>query len=495
MRVNFLTFPARKQFCFATERKIMDSEQKESENGQLVDINEKLASLMTLVELSAVKFDPRYVVRAFKEHTVIRRSVTANDLLQLISRVYPEGHSSVSSLNAALLPFKGETSMEIDELPRLELNEDASLPEIDVFIHLLVQIFLHDSGELKAFHQFNAGCIEILQSYNRRTLDFIQGKVWYYIFRSSELTGNLIPIRTALMAGLRTATLRHDIETRASIITLLLRDYILTNDINQAYNLVDKTEFPNEATNSVVARYYYYLARIHVIQLDYSSANECAITAIRKTPQTKSALGFLQSSTKLHIIIQLLTGEIPELSSFRDGDLEKSLIPYAAVTKAVRLGDLKIFNESLEQFKDILRKDKNYNLVLRLRQNVIKTGIRIISLTYKKISLKDICIKLQLENELSAEYIVSKAIADGVVDASIDHANGYMQSRDVLDVYSTAQPQVELDRRVKFTLQLNNEYVKAMKYPLSKNRVDGQADVAARAREQELIAYLQDDDF
>lgn len=478
---------------FATERKIMNLEMKEEEKVELVDINEKLVSVLGLVELSAVKFDPRYVVRAFKEHTVIRRSVTANDLLNLITRVYPEGYSTVAGLRAALLPFNKEVSMDVD-VESAPVDE-SSLPEIDVFIHLLVQIFLHDSGELKALHQFNEVCINVLQSYNRRTLDFIQAKVWYYIFRSSELTHNLIPIRVPLMAGLRTATLRHDTETRALIITLLLRDYILTNDINQAYNLVEKTEFPNEATNSVVARYYYYLARIQAIQLDYSSANECAITAIRKCPQTKSALGFLQSSTKLHIIIQLLTGEIPELSNFRNADLEQSLIAYAAVTKAVRLGDLKIFNDSLEQFKEVLKKDKNYNLVLRLRQNVIKTGIRIISLTYKRISLKDICIKLQLENELSAEYIVSKAIADGVVDASIDHANGCMQSREVLDVYSTASPQAELDRRIKFTLQLNNESVKAMNYPLSKNRVDGQADVAARAREQELIAYLQEDDF
>lgn len=473
----------------------MDLEANESAGAGKVNIDVELASIVTLVELSAVKIDPRYVVRAFKEHTAIRRSITAADLLKLVARVYPEGYATVQGLNAALLPFKTEDSMEIDSASPLEVDVAAAMAEIDVFVHLMVQVYLHDCGELKALHQFNETCVSVLKSYNRRTLDYIQAKVWYYVFRSSELTHNLEAVRVPLMAGLRSATLRHDTETRASIITLLLRDYILSNDINQAYNLVEKTEFPNEATNSVVARYYYYLARIHAVQLDYSSANECAITAIRKCPQTKAALGFLQSTTKLHIVVQLLTGEIPELSSFRDPSLEQSLKAYAAVTKAVRLGDINLFNSSLDKYREQLKRDKNYNLVIRLRQNVIKTGVRIISLTYKRISLKDICIKLQLENELSAEYIVSKAIADGVVDATIDHKAGCMQSREVVDVYTSSAPQSELDRRIKFTLQLNNEAVRAMKFPLSKNRVDGQADVAARAREQELLAYLQEEDF
>ncbi|GME93712.1 unnamed protein product [Ambrosiozyma monospora] len=223
--------------------------------------------------------------------------------------------------------------------------------------------------------------------------------------------------------------------------------------------------------------------------------NECAITAIRKCPQTKSALGFLQSATKLNILIQLLTGEIPELSSFRDVSLEKSLLPYLAVTRAVRLGDLKLFNEVLKKYDTSLKKDNNYNLVLRLRQNVIKTGIRTISLCYKRISLKDICIKLHLDSELSAEYIVGKAIKDGVIEATINHKEGYMQSKEISDVYQTKAPQDEFDRRIKFCMSLHNDSVKAMRYPESTNRADLKADMEAREREQELLSYLQDDEF
>lgn len=459
----------------------------------------QLVGFLELIKESSVKFDPRYILRVFRELTAIRRQISADDLVRLVHQFYPAIHPNVENLIEALTPFR--ISLTENTGDEMEIDNDQTsdshevLPEIDVFVHLLVQIFLHDKGETKALYNFNKHVINVLKTYNYRTLDYIQAKVWYYIFRASELANDLVNIRVELMNAFRTATLRHDTETRASVITLLLRDYILSNDINQAYNLVEKTEFPDEASNPVVARYYYYLARIHTIQLDYSSALECVTTAIRKCPQTKNASGFLQSATKLQIIIQLLTGEIPELSSFENPQLVKSLKAYSEVTKAVRLGDLTIFSDALETFGEQLKKDKNYNLVLRLRQNVIKTGIRIISLTYKRISLKDICIKLHLDSELTAEYVVAKAIKDGVFEAMIDHTKGYMESLEVSDVYSSVAPQEEFDRRIKFCMQLHNDSVKAMRYPMNKERRDVDADIQAREREQELLQFLQEEDF
>ena len=43
-----------------------------------------------------------------------------------------------------------------------------------------------------------------------------------------------------------------------------------------------------------------------------------------------------------------------------------------------------------------------------LRHNVIKTGVRMISLSYSRISLADLAGKLHLESAEDAEYIVAK---------------------------------------------------------------------------------------
>lgn len=52
-----------------------------------------------------------------------------------------------------------------------------------------------------------------------------------------------------------------------------------------------------------------------------------------------------------------------------------------------------------------------------------------ISLSYSKISLRDICLKLRLDSEEDAEFIVAKAIRDGVIDATVIHEHGYMQPK------------------------------------------------------------------
>ena len=57
------------------------------------------------------------------------------------------------------------------------------------------------------------------------------------------------------------------------------------------------------------------------------------------------------------------------------------------------------------------KKSSNWNLS-RLRHNVIKTGIKMISLSYAKISFSNVAQKLQLDSPEDAEYIVAKVRQD-----------------------------------------------------------------------------------
>ena len=77
---------------------------------------------------------------------------------------------------------------------------------------------------------------------------------------------------------------------------------------------------------------------------------------------------------------------------------------------AVRIGDLGIFNTTMTTYEQTFRNDDTFTLISRLRQNVIKTGLRTMSLTYSRISLRDVCLKLGLDSEETTEYIVAKAI-------------------------------------------------------------------------------------
>jgi len=60
---------------------------------------------------------------------------------------------------------------------------------------------------------------------------------------------------------------------------------------------------------------------------------------------------------------------------------------------------------------------------------------------------------------------VSKAIRDGVIDATINHDEQYIKSLALTDVYSSNEPQNILHKRIKFCMETRNDAVKALVYP------------------------------
>jgi 26S proteasome regulatory subunit N3 len=74
------------------------------------------------------------------------------------------------------------------------------------------------------------------------------------------------------------------------------------------------------------------VGKIKSVQLEYTEAYKCLLGAIRKSPQN-SARGFRIAAYKLACIVQLLMGEIPERSIFRQPGLKSALAPYLQLTQ------------------------------------------------------------------------------------------------------------------------------------------------------------------
>lgn len=55
---------------------------------------------------------------------------------------------------------------------------------------------------------------------------------------------------------------------------------------------------------------------------------------------------------------------------------------------------------------------------------------------------------------------VLQAIRDGVIEASINHEKGYVQSKEMIDIYSTREPQLAFHQRISFCLDIHNMSVK-----------------------------------
>lgn len=181
--------------------------------------------------------------------------------------------------------------------------------------------------------------------------------------------------------------------------------------------------------------------------------------------------------------MQLLIGEVPERSIFNAVDTRAALVPYLELTQAVRLGDLSAFTAAVEKHTSRFQSDGNFSLVQRLRHAVIKTGLRNISLSYSRISFADIAAKLRIDTAQDAEYMCAKAIRDGVIEATLDHDNGFLASSTSGNVYSTTLPQEQFHQRIEFCLSVHNDAVRSMQYPPKGYKDKSEAEREKKAKE------------
>ncbi|KAE9969518.1 hypothetical protein BLS_005324 [Venturia inaequalis] len=450
----------------------------------VVDPSEEIRAQYPLLERAVAQFDTRFTLRAIRSISSLRKKLS---------------ETSIASLNAKK-PVRELLAEAEKQLFKAAEAKKEPIPEFNIYLGILLQVYLWDSKRYQDGANFSMKLVDEIRSLNRRTLDPLASKAYFYLSlffeqldpKPPSRQAQVIELRGKLLAALRSAVLRKDTETQAAVIVLLLRNYVSTADIAQADALVAQTTFPETAPHNQMARYLYYLGRIRAIQLSYTEAHGHLISATRKAPTNSVAVGFYQASMKFLVVVELLMGDIPERSIFSQPKLEAALAPYFTLVKAVRTGEMQGFLKAVQEHSDVFHRDGTYTLILRLRQNVIRTGIRMLSLSYSRISLRDICQRLGLESEESAEYIVAKAIRDGVIEATIDTEKGFMQTKQAGDIYATREPAEAFHDRIQACLALHDECVKAMRFPMNQHRLELKNAQEARERERELAKEIQD---
>ncbi|ONM04201.1 26S proteasome non-ATPase regulatory subunit 3 homolog A [Zea mays] len=424
-----------------------------------------LKEIASVIEAGSLSKEVRRISRAFRLTVALRRRLAARDVSAFLAFALPASSEAYGRL-IALVPKEDDTEMDVDAVaPATQISIKHGLPEIEIYCYLLALIFLIDQKKYDEVHL--------------EPLIFLMN----------------------LLALHRMATLHRDELGQETLLNLLLRNYLHYNLYDQAEKLRSKAPRFEAHSNQQFCRYLFYLGKIRTIQLEYTDAKESLLQAARKAPTT--ARGFRIQCNKWAIIVRLLLGEIPERTVFMQKGMKKALTPYFELTNAVRVGDLELFRTVADKFASTFSADRTRNLIVRLRHNVIRTGLRNISISYSRISLADIAKKLRLDSEnpvADAESIVAKAIRDGAIDATIDHANGWMVSKETGDVYSTNEPQIAFNSRIAFCLNMHNEAVKAMRFPPNSHKEKESAEKRRERlqQEEELAKHMaeeEDDDF
>lgn len=229
----------------------------------LADSVPDIKSNFPLLERAVAHFDPRFSLRALRSISSIRKQLTADILIRVICEAFPSSNPIVDQLLAAIRdnvkqPQDDQLSseMEVDSGARSEsasANRPAAskdiFPEVEVYLSILVQVLLFDSKAFEAGAALSTILVKRIHSLNRRTLDSLSARVYFYFSLFHEQLAPLPPsplsplisIRQQLLAALRTSVLRKDSDTQATVTTLLLRNYLATSHISQADLLVSHT--------------------------------------------------------------------------------------------------------------------------------------------------------------------------------------------------------------------------------------------------------------
>eukprot|EP00882_Tetradesmus_deserticola_P014365 GHRQ01015276.1.p1 GENE.GHRQ01015276.1~~GHRQ01015276.1.p1 ORF type:complete len:403 (+),score=216.15 GHRQ01015276.1:614-1822(+) len=365
-------------------------------------VKEGMQGIITLLEKAVKTKETRLLMgRLMRQTAMVRKHMTASDLVAFINTYLPMDSKSAGFLKGYVMQDGDTAPMEDDATAAGDAGDGADagsapgpsqLPEVELYMYLLLLVNLLDRKQFAQAREVADTAVGLLQQHNRRTLDAIGARIYFYYSWAYECTGALADVRSTLMAAHCTAGLRHDAVGQETLLNLLLRNYL-------AYNLYDQAEkFRSKAQKADTwrvpgqyCRYLYYLGTIRAIQLEYTEAKEVLQQASRKAPTC--AHGFRVACNKWLILVRLLLGEVPERVEFSAPGMRTPLAPYFELTCAVRSGDLAQFRVVSEKFAAAFRADRTTNLITRLQYNVIRTGLRRINLAYSRISLK-VCATL-----------------------------------------------------------------------------------------------------
>lgn len=367
------------------------------------DIKQTLLQL----EKAVTNKELRQVNRIMKQVKRYKNVVQAHHLAKVFDIVLPG-----SNIDFSKIPGHNPEFKESFDMPKNFLTKGSKLPEIELYLKTLYVSLLYREKLYGEALNVIKTLLPKVNELNKRTIDNLNAHMYFYLARIYERTGNFIDVREQLLDAYNKACLRSDEQGQATLINLILRNYMAYNNYEAAYNFIEKTSFPENKSINEYCKYLYYTARIKTIRRDYNEALWRLNQAIRKAPD--KAIGFKISCQRLAIVVELLLGEIPNREIFSDEVIFKHTYAYYKVIQAVIEGNLKNFHETVEKYKARFTEDKLYTLITRLNQIVIRVGLRKINNAYSRISLGDIANKLKIDNE-DVEFVVAKAIRDGVV--------------------------------------------------------------------------------
>ncbi|XP_022752815.1 26S proteasome non-ATPase regulatory subunit 3 homolog A-like [Durio zibethinus] len=153
-----------------------------------------LKEIASLIDSGSYTKEVRCIVRAVRLTFGLRWKLTApllSAFLDFARQPGSEAHARLSSF----LPKEDEHDMKVDTATSaVQIPAKHLFPELKIYCYLLVLLFLIDQKKYNKAKACSLASINWLKSLNRRTLDVLASRLFFYYLYSYELTGDLVEI-------------------------------------------------------------------------------------------------------------------------------------------------------------------------------------------------------------------------------------------------------------------------------------------------------------
>jgi 26S proteasome regulatory subunit N3 len=145
-----------------------------------------IAASVDLLEKAVFTLETRFSTRALRLLGNIRPHLSVSILVTAIQNHLKNAKNVTAEQLFAYLNHKGSL---------VEACTKPCLPEVELFMGLLVILFLHDSKEFMKGREVANILVGQIQSLNRRQSDLIAARIYFYFSRFFEVTNDYLSVR------------------------------------------------------------------------------------------------------------------------------------------------------------------------------------------------------------------------------------------------------------------------------------------------------------
>jgi 26S proteasome regulatory subunit N3 len=456
---------------------------------------------LTSIAQSIQTHDPRPIVRLMRMFPIFRKRLSSRDLAPFVN-TYASEFAAAFPTEETVEPSLSATSV------------------IKTYILLLGTLTFFPSN-LNTASTLIAAAMQIVKSDAFHSLpesDGLGARVlhWYAVVHERVMLTNatagqdLYPVYLALF---RHSALRRRFAEQGVLLNAMLRMLVTPQAgitrLDLAIDLLNTAAAdPADVAkifgsrNGDWARFLLYAGKVAALQVDYTKALGLLSQAGKKAPVCEESQTFRAEIGRWVVMVGLLMGDIPERGVFPkipSGTSSavvtaKKMHKYLLLTTAVRNGDVAAFEQVKQKYGRAFQQEDTYTLVTRLHENVLKAGLRRITLSYSRIGLDQVARKLGLESVEEARGVAAKAVVEGVIEGRIE--GDVLVGEWLGELYETTKPQDQLlKRRVGYLMSLQEDMVKAMEFEEKKANMDTIDDVRRREEEEEFWEAGEFDEF